>query len=284
MEITVCDEVMQYPEEVGPLRDSTDLRGNKEALRERLAEDGYLYIRGFHPREKVLAARERILAEMERQGIEAGQHQEMKSIAETPEVMAVLESPALFDFFEDVFGEPALTFDEKWLRAVGKGKATGIHYDNVYMGRGSRRLMTAWTPFGDLPMQLGTLAVCEGSHKEAFGKLQETYGNMDVDRDNIKGMGWYSSSPREVLEKFGGRWVTNDVQAGDVIFITMMTLHGSTKNVTDDVRLSCDIRFQPQSDPADERWAGPNRSGSQLFDKDDATKRTMEEAKSDWGV
>ena len=38
----------------------------------------------------------------------------------------------------------------------------------------------------------------------------------------------------------------------------MHTLHGSTMNTTEDqLRLSCDLRFQPASEPWDERWMGP---------------------------
>ena len=37
--------------------------------------------------------------------------------------------------------------------------------DNVYMSRGSKNLITTWIPFGDIPMEMGTVAVCEGSHR-----------------------------------------------------------------------------------------------------------------------
>jgi len=42
------------------------------------------------------------------------------------------------------------------------------------MGRGSDRLHTCWTLIGDTPMELGTLAVCVGSHLEAFQRLKQT--------------------------------------------------------------------------------------------------------------
>jgi len=37
--------------------------------------------------------------------------------------------------------------------------------DNVYMARGTSRLYTMWTPFGDCGPEIGCLAVCEGSNK-----------------------------------------------------------------------------------------------------------------------
>ena len=42
---------------------------------------------------------------------------------------------------------------------------TGAHVDNVYMGRGTQNLLTIWTPFGENPIEMGTLAVVESSHK-----------------------------------------------------------------------------------------------------------------------
>jgi hypothetical protein len=41
----------------------------------------------------------------------------------------------------------------------------GAHVDNVYMGRGTSDLLTIWTPFGPNPIEMGTLAVVESSHK-----------------------------------------------------------------------------------------------------------------------
>jgi|GEM_PF-5511481 len=53
-------------DELRPLRDSSDVVG--DAMRERPAEDGFLYLPGFLDREEVLAARREILAYMARQG------------------------------------------------------------------------------------------------------------------------------------------------------------------------------------------------------------------------
>jgi hypothetical protein len=37
----------------------------------------------------------------------------------------------------------------KHFRCVGPGGATPFHMDRTYMGRGSRRLATAWVPWHD---------------------------------------------------------------------------------------------------------------------------------------
>jgi len=42
------------------------------------------------------------------------------------------------------------------------------------MSRGSTNLYTMWTPFGDVSVEMGTLAVCEGSNRlEGFVDLYE---------------------------------------------------------------------------------------------------------------
>ena len=43
------------------LRDSNDILDNPNALKERIAVDGYLLIRGLHDKDAVLTARKRIL-------------------------------------------------------------------------------------------------------------------------------------------------------------------------------------------------------------------------------
>ncbi len=298
MTVQFGDHTTTFPsEELGEMRDSGDLLGDPEALRERIAEDGYLLLRGLIDREKVLAARETILAYMEeRRGLEPGSRpldgvmgeygksvalMGKKPITHHEAVKRVLEGEELFEFFGAYFGEPALTFDYKWLRAVGHEKFTGCHYDVVYMGQGSQRLHTTWIPFGDIAVEQGTLAVCRGSHSEpGFARLRETYGKHDVDRD--RGAGWFSTDPSEITSTFGGQWLTTDYRAGDVVIFGLYLMHASTTNTTNLWRLSCDIRFQPAADPADSRWVGDKPASHS--NGDDGKVRSMEEMRSEWGV
>ena len=145
---------IQFPsKEMGILPDSSSLLDDTAALHQRMQADGFLLLRGLIARTKVLKARETILRHMEDhdaltpntpllegvmpQGGRSVQMMGRKGIATHPDVLAVLESKALFDFYETYFGEPAITFNYKWLRAVGNEQYTGAHMDTVYMGRGS---------------------------------------------------------------------------------------------------------------------------------------------------
>jgi ectoine hydroxylase-related dioxygenase (phytanoyl-CoA dioxygenase family) len=103
---------------------------------------------------------------------------------------------------------------------------------------------------------MGTLAICEGSHNlDTFKKLRETYGKIDVEDVGLKGTGWFSEDAREITKMFGGQWKTATFEPGDVLIFTLHTLHMSTTNLTDKVRISCDVRWQPKTDPADKRFS-----------------------------
>ncbi len=287
---------MEYPSsEIGTLRDSSNLLGDVAALHERMAEDGYLLMRGLIDREKVLRARQTVMEHMSEKealtpntpvlegvmplGGRSVQMMGRKGIAHHPDVMSVLEGEELFNFFNSYFGEPSLTYHYKWLRGVGNEEYTGAHFDYVYMGRGSTNLHTSWIPFGDVPVHQGTLAMCVGSHRmDSFAKIRDTYGRMDVDRDKVEG--WFTKDPMEIVEKFGGQWLTGDFFAGDVILFGMHVMHASTTNLTNRFRLSCDIRFQPVSEPVDERWRKNGEGHTSAF----LDVKPMEEARQEWGV
>lgn len=282
------------------LADSNDLLGRPEALRERMAEKGYLLIRGLQKRDNVMAARRRILEFINEQGaIKAGTNLDdavvdpegkyastmgKRPITHDPAVRSVLESKEIFGFFESYFGKQCLTFDYKWLRCVRRPDSTGAHIDIVYMGRGSTaNLYTVWTPFGDIPLELGPLALCVGSHNgPGFARIRETYGRMDVDRDRVGG--WFSDDPVEIVEKFGGKWQTTDFRAGDVLIFGMYMMHGSLANTTDRWRISCDTRFQPADEPVDDRWIGENPKAHYGWYSEPDKMVTMEKARSQWGV
>lgn len=62
------------------------------------------------------------------------------------------------------------------------------------MGRGSPRLLTAWLPFGENPVEMDALAVLRGSRAApAFRRLRETYGRLDAERARLDGTGWLTA-------------------------------------------------------------------------------------------
>lgn len=279
---------------LGTLREATDLQDDVPALRQRMAEDSYLLLRGLHDPEKVRAARRSILEKLDANGqidrahpLEEGWAPEggrgaflggSKEVTRSRPFLDLVESPEVMGFFARFFEADVLTYDYKWLRVVGPGSFTGAHYDIVYMGRGTQNLYTVWTPLGDVPLEAGPLAILAGSHR--FERIRETYGKMDVDRDHVTG--WFSSDPVETVDTFGGQWQTGEFRVGDVLIFGMFTMHASINNRTPRYRLSCDTRYQRASDPVDERWIGENPIAHYAWTQGETVP--MEEARKKWGV
>lgn len=289
-------DVVPGSPELAELRASDPAEG-PAALRARLAEDGYLLIRGLHDRDLVLAARRQMLAEVAAAGrlapdapllegrIRAGAggafHGGDRRLVGAPAFQALVRAPRLVRFFSALFAEPATTYDYQWLRLVGTGEATGAHVDAVYMGRGTPDVITCWTPIGDVGLDQGPLAICVGSHRSpGFEPVRRTYGRMDVDRDRVAG--WFSSDPWELAERFGARWATTAFRAGDALLFGMQTMHASLENVSDRYRLTADTRWQAAAQPADERWVGERPRGHTTWHS--GPQKPMAQQRREWGV
>lgn len=286
--------------EVGTdLRESNALLNNTEALRERMAEDGYLLIRGLHDREAVLAARRQILEKLAAKGMLAPNtplmdgifnsdypeptstgSMENKVLTQMPAFKAVVEGAPVMNFFGQFLGGEPLTFDFKWLRIVGPGAGSPIHCDIVFMGRGTQNLYSCWTPFGDVSLDMGPIVFCLGSNR--FEQVRTTYGQADVDRDLIEGH--FSDKPLEIVEKFGGRWATTPFSAGDVIIFSMFLMHASLVNTSNKIRITADTRYQLAAEQADERWIGEKPKGHYAWKKAEAEIEPLGESRQRWSV
>ena len=92
------------------------------------------------------------------------------------------------------------------------------------------------------------------------------------------------------VSRLGGRWKTENFDAGDVLVFTMRTLHMSARNTSNKVRISCDARWQPAEEPKDPRYVGKKDSGEVVpqgglyGDESADTRYTMEQKKLEWGL
>jgi hypothetical protein len=276
-------------EAFGRLEPSSHLCDDPEALRARMAAEGYLYMPGLLDREAVLAARRVIAERLAAQGLidtsaplmemvasAAANVAFMPELAEVnPPLRKVLYAGPMLAFFEGLLGGAVRHFDYTWVRAVAPGRGTAPHMDVVFMGRGTPRLYTAWTPIGDIPISTGGLLILERSHTHE--RLNSNYGRKDVDAycenkresgysrigggGNIAASGWLSKDAVKLRERLGGRWLTADFQAGDVLIFSVFTVHTSLDNASNTIRLSTDTRYQLAADPVDERWVGEHPIG-----------------------
>ncbi|HEY1201728.1 MAG TPA: phytanoyl-CoA dioxygenase family protein, partial [Niastella sp.] len=61
-------------------------------------------------------------------------------------------------------------------------------------------------------------------------------------------------NPVMLQKEIGGRWLTTAYSAGDIVIFSTNTIHGSLDNMSANIRLSVDCRYQLAVDPMDERW------------------------------
>ena len=197
--------------QLSELEDHTQLfdENNWVDLRDKLKDTGYLRIRNLIDRQTVVNARSAVLNYVN----DTGEHkfdpryplesgildsrcgrgclpfmEGSNDVTNDEDVKKVIEGKEPKAFFENLLDDEVITFDWKWLRGVYKVKYekvltvlieivkdafTGVHVDNVYMGRGTSELFTMWIPIGDISVDMGTLAMVPGSHKDqAFTKFQ----------------------------------------------------------------------------------------------------------------
>jgi hypothetical protein len=288
--------------EFGFLRDSSDAAGRPELCHQRIQDDGYLYLPGFFRREEVLEARDVVTDRLMANGFlderfpagEAvvknikiansqsafrpdGDPTTLKTYkaddftGNNPPLEALMHQGKLRHFFEGYFSRDVVYLNYTWFRVVSPGVGTPPHCDIVYMGRGTKNLLTTWLPVGDAPLHVGGLMILENSHKQT-DRLRN-YLSRDVDEYCANGPnaekiesgemmmewdGWLTKDPVSLREKLGGRWLTADYHAGDVLIFTMHTIHASLDNQSDRIRLSADFRYQPADEPMDERFAVDN--------------------------
>jgi hypothetical protein len=279
-------ELDTRPESFGELRTANAIANDGAALRQRMVEDGYLFLRDYLDVAQVAAARQYVLDRLAAHGLLDEQFPRSDAITKpgtkgiwapdelgsrNPALRAVLYAGPMIALYERLLGGPVRHFDYTWFRSVAGG-SNGIypHCDIVYMGRGTPKLCTSWTPIGDIPVDLGGLMILEGSHRQS-DKLRpylkrdvDAYCTNRPDGDDIAAGrkqwqdwdGRLSSDPLTLRQKLGGRWLTTDYKMGDVLIFGMTTVHASLDNHTNRFRLSSDSRYQLASDPIDDRWIG----------------------------
>ncbi len=272
------------PSLLAPLNEIADWRSVQSELPERLARDGYVLLRNALDHDLVRQARREVLAQLAAVGEiadpvdaavasgisrRAAMHCDLgafwRSVCEVPQIRQLTHGTRLAEISAAVLGKPTVPFDFLWLRTMLEGRATPLHFDHVYMNRGSANVVTSWVPLGDVPMEAGPLVVVEGSNR--FADVIARYRGVDVDRDGLPGS--FPGDAVAFAQERGARLLTSNFQVGDVILFDMFTLHGSCDNRMGGgrVRLSCDVRWQPADDARDDRWFGspPPGHGDQSY-------------------
>jgi hypothetical protein len=102
------------------------------------------------------------------------------------------------------------------------------HQDYRFMG-GDPECFTVWIPLHDCPLEVGPLRVVGGSHRSGFQKHEDE--NLHVPEIPVDGTE-------------GGEWIGGQINAGDVLMFHSLTVHAASPNLSKQLRLSLDCRFQ----------------------------------------
>lgn len=237
------------------LRDSTEHAGDGALLRQRMDEDGYVFIRGAIDPELIRTVRADVLGALRKAGwiaangtlrpLVKGQEdprywtgfggvQSLESfhqVAYDDQLSAIMS--ALID--PDMFPWPAKAPYMIWPERLAgpAGRSAGAHQEGV---RWSPDVLSTWISIGWTPIEKGSLTVLPGSQRLGY----------------LPGYGYGQF-------EFGPDWVTSPFDPGDFIAFHNFTLHGSLPNLTDSLRLSCTVKWQSARFPAPEEAALPVR-------------------------
>jgi ectoine hydroxylase-related dioxygenase (phytanoyl-CoA dioxygenase family) len=259
-----------------PLRDSSALLGDPEALRLRYHHDGYLYLREVIDPGRVRRLRGRYFSRFDptyfapgtapEDGVYSGHRpaelpahgvagHPAHDFVRSPEFKAFAAADGLRRLAEDVLGGPCTQLPRLIARHFDRSRpvASRAHVDFSYLDGGSDRLVTMWIPLGDCSLATGGLVYLEGSQTldgEDVARLHAVSDRPEDHRPISHDLAWVAES----LER---RWLWSDYRAGDVTIHSPYLVHASLDTATDTMRLSADVRFLRDDQPADPRWLQP---------------------------
>jgi ectoine hydroxylase-related dioxygenase (phytanoyl-CoA dioxygenase family) len=251
-----------------PMYEANELLGNPDALRRRLAKDGYLFFRSIIPVERLMELRAQItgiLAELE--WIQGGSERMQARAISRPRregqpkfflahdrivKLEALHSLAhesnLMNVMRQALGDSAFPHPLSIVRLIFPDTpelATPPHQD-FPNNQGTPNLTAAWVPLADCAISDGSLAVLEGSHRYGVLPLKFHLG---------------AGNRRAVLcdEMQSLRWVGADFKLGDILLFPSQTVHKAMENNdTENMRLSVDFRYQLEGEALTEGCLQPH--------------------------
>ena len=258
-----------------PFRVSNDALGDPVELRRRFADEGYLFLRKFQDPDKLWQLRLDILEAIRRasdwivpgskleegrvdpdKACTEGNREYSKAYTQVQKLRSMHASghwSEVVDLVGEIVDGPVLPHPMKitrlWFPQYTE-HTTPFHQDFVHF-QSNLEVVTAWTPVGDCPLEMGPLAVVEGSHK--VGKVVDHHfslgaGGQKVTRPEERGV------PR-----------CSDFEIGDTLIFGCLMVHGALPNLTEDqLRVSLDNRYQLDGLPVSQNQLKPHLVGDSV--------------------
>jgi ectoine hydroxylase-related dioxygenase (phytanoyl-CoA dioxygenase family) len=241
------------PDSLGTLDTANPDMADTAALRARLDDDGYVFLRDVIDGSAMAATATRFFGELRSQGLVddervwSGKHVELVdegALHASIRYDDLWHHPSMTAVFALLFDEPVYVFKQTQIRLMfpgTEGFITPPHQDGAYIGP-TQEFVTVWVPLTEGNETVGGIALAGGSHKQ--GLREHVVTEL---RPFNAGPVKYSGVPLETIEE---PWLTADFHPGDVVIFAPYTVHRSLPNRSPNaIRLSMDTRVQPESVP-----------------------------------
>ena len=112
--------------------------------------------------------------------------------------------------------------------------ATAYHQDAGVVNEKAQKtqMLTVWFPIFNAPVESGPLKVVPGSHKGKLLRHCTNYKNLGL-----------TQIPEHLFDEQGA--VPVPLNRGDLVILHKKTVHGSLSNISDNIRWSFDLRYNP---------------------------------------
>lgn len=112
------------------------------------------------------------------------------------------------------------------------------HQDRSYyfQNRDGNKGLVCWIPLMNIKKNLGPLKICEKSHSDGFITKYKKSRKKN------------SSTQRKIIMKKKYKIINNEVEEGDVLFLSKNTIHASGENISNLLRFSLQVRIHDLMD------------------------------------
>jgi ectoine hydroxylase-related dioxygenase (phytanoyl-CoA dioxygenase family) len=146
----------------------------------------------------------------------------------------LIVDPRLTDIAAELIGSPnvQLHHTKMFIKPPEKGSPFPLHQDHPFFPHERHSMIAAIFHFDDAPVEKGCVWVVPGSHR---------LGPLEHDPEGS----WHLPLDQYPLESA----VACPARAGDVLFFSYLTIHGSGINVSDEARTTVLVQMRDPLDP-----------------------------------
>jgi ectoine hydroxylase-related dioxygenase (phytanoyl-CoA dioxygenase family) len=216
-------------------------------------ENGYILVKGLLRRDEAAALREEAHALIERlsarRDVDATWGSARKAVDQAKDTKLLhchdvqfhaapfsqlIVDERLTGVAADVIGSPnvQLHHDKLFIKPPEKGSPFPMHQDYPFFPHQNHSMIAAIIHFDDAPIEKGCVRVVPSSHK--LGPLEHQEAG-----------GWHLPFEQYPLDAA----VPCPAEAGDVLFFSYLTVHGSGINVSNEARTTLLVQMRDPADP-----------------------------------